>query len=127
MNANFEVNSVKENVAFWDIKAQVVPHGKHITSPLQSTDGQYYVRLEVFTAVTMKNVVFWDIKNEVRTSQEAHYVSTTESSQLMLCKICGFHGSDYEECRLLGYKKRSPYFTGGILRLHYRVQPVNVM
>jgi hypothetical protein len=22
----------------------------------------------------------------------------------MLCKICGFHGSDYEECRLLGYK-----------------------
>jgi hypothetical protein len=22
----------------------------------------------------------------------------------MLCKICGFHGGDYEECRLLGYK-----------------------
>jgi hypothetical protein len=22
----------------------------------------------------------------------------------MLCKIRGFHGSDYEECRLLGYK-----------------------
>jgi hypothetical protein len=22
----------------------------------------------------------------------------------MLCKIWGFHGSDYEECRLLGYK-----------------------
>jgi hypothetical protein len=38
-------------------------------------------------AVTMKNVVFWDIKNPVRTSQETHYFSTTESSQLMLCKI----------------------------------------
>jgi hypothetical protein len=22
----------------------------------------------------------------------------------MLCKIWGFHGDDYEECRLLGYK-----------------------
>jgi hypothetical protein len=22
----------------------------------------------------------------------------------MLCKISGFHGGDYEECRLLGYK-----------------------
>jgi hypothetical protein len=35
----------------------------------------------------MKNAVFWDIKNPVRTSQETHYVSATESSQLMLCKI----------------------------------------
>jgi copper(I)-binding protein len=43
-------------------------------------------------------------KSPVRTSQETHYVSTTESSQLMLCKIWDIHGSDYEECRLLGYK-----------------------
>jgi hypothetical protein len=42
-------------------------------------------------------------KNSVRTSQETQYVSATESSQLMLCKIWGFHGNDYEECRL-GYK-----------------------
>jgi hypothetical protein len=42
-------------------------------------------------------------KNPVRTSQETHYVSTTEHSRLMLCKIWGFHGGDYEEC-LLGYK-----------------------
>jgi hypothetical protein len=42
-------------------------------------------------------------KNPVCTSQETHYVSATESSQLML-KIGGFHGGDYEECRLLGYK-----------------------
>jgi hypothetical protein len=41
-------------------------------------------------------------KSPVRTSQETHYVSATESSQLMLCKNWGFHGSDHEECRLLG-------------------------
>jgi hypothetical protein len=40
----------------------------------------------------------------VCTSQETHYISATESSQLTLCKIWGLHGSDYEECRLLGYK-----------------------
>jgi hypothetical protein len=27
------------------------------------------------------------------------------AQRLMLCKICGFQGDDYEECRLLGYKK----------------------
>jgi hypothetical protein len=43
-------------------------------------------------------------KTPVRTSQETHYVSATESSQLMLCKIWGVHNSDYEECLLLGYK-----------------------
>jgi hypothetical protein len=52
----------------------------------------------------MKNVVFWDIITPGRTSQETHYVSTTESSRLMLCKIWGFHGGNYEEWRLLGYK-----------------------
>jgi hypothetical protein len=62
------------------------------------------VRSEVFTAVTMKNVVFWDIRNPVRTSQETHYVSATEPSLLMLCKIRGVHGGHYEGYRLLGYK-----------------------
>jgi hypothetical protein len=42
-------------------------------------DGKKDVSFEVSTAVTMKNAV--------RTSQETHYVSTTESSQLMLCKF----------------------------------------
>jgi hypothetical protein len=41
-------------------------------------------------------------KNSVRTSQETHYVPTTETSRLMLCKIRGFHHGDYEDCRLLG-------------------------
>jgi hypothetical protein len=40
-------------------------------------------------------------ENPVRTSQETHYVSATEPSWLMLCKIRGFHSGDYEECRLL--------------------------
>jgi hypothetical protein len=28
-----------KNVVFWDIKTQVIPHRKHITSPLQSLAG----------------------------------------------------------------------------------------
>jgi hypothetical protein len=43
-------------------------------------------------------------KTPVCTSQKTHYISATESSQLMLCKIWGLHGSDYEECSPLGYK-----------------------
>jgi hypothetical protein len=38
-------------------------------------------------------------KNLVRTSQETHRVSATETSRLMLCKIRSYHGGDYEECR----------------------------
>jgi hypothetical protein len=40
-------------------------------------------------------------KNSVRTSQETHYVSTREPSQLMLFKVWGFHGGDYEDSSLL--------------------------
>jgi hypothetical protein len=41
-------------------------------------------------------------KTPVHTSQETHYVSTTESSRLMLRKIRGIYRNDYEEWRLLG-------------------------
>jgi hypothetical protein len=52
----------------------------------------------------MKNVVFLDIKTQF-VLQRRHITSTLQSSaQLMLYKIWGFHGGDYEECRLLGYK-----------------------
>jgi hypothetical protein len=51
----------------------------------------------------MTSAVVWDL-NPVRTSQEAHYFSARDPSQLMLCKIWGFHGSNYEERRRLGYK-----------------------
>jgi hypothetical protein len=43
-----------------------------------------------------------------------------------LCKICGVHGADYEDWRLLGYI--NPVRTSQeTLRLRYRVQPVNAM
>jgi hypothetical protein len=48
-------------------------------------------------------------------------------STVCVCKICGFHGSDYEECRLLGYRNPGSYFTGDTSRLRYTVQPVNAM
>jgi hypothetical protein len=43
-------------------------------------------------------------RNQVRTSQETHYVSATDPSHLMLCKIWGFQGGDYEEWHLLRYR-----------------------
>jgi hypothetical protein len=60
----------------------------------------------------MKNVAFWDIKSQF-IPHRRHYLSTTEPGQLMLRKILGFHGDDYEECRLLGYKNpfRNPQET----------------
>jgi hypothetical protein len=45
-----------------------------------------FVRFEVFTAVTMTNAVFWDIKTQF-VPHRRHYVSATESSRLMLCKV----------------------------------------
>jgi hypothetical protein len=48
-------------------------------------------------------------RNPISTSQETHYISTTEHSQLMPCKIRGSHGGVYEDCPLLGYK--DPVFT----------------
>jgi hypothetical protein len=41
-------------------------------------------------------------KNPVRTSQETHYIASTDPSRLMLCNIWDFHGGDYEECRFFG-------------------------
>jgi hypothetical protein len=54
----------------------------------------------------MKNTVFWDKKSQFELHWR-HKFSATESSRLMLCKIWGFHGGHYEECRLLGYKNRA--------------------
>jgi hypothetical protein len=50
-----------KNVVFWDMKTQLLPHRRHITSLLLSSAGSCYVRFEVLTAVTMKNAVFWDV------------------------------------------------------------------
>jgi hypothetical protein len=76
-----------KNVVFWDINTQFVLHRRHITSPLQSPVSYYYVRFEVFTAVTMKNVVFWDMNTQF-VLHRGHIKCTLHStSQLMLCKI----------------------------------------
>jgi hypothetical protein len=40
-------------------------------------------------------------------------------------KIWGFHGGDYGQCRLLGYK--NPVRTSQETHLRYRAQPVNAM
>jgi hypothetical protein len=52
-----------KNVVLLDIKTQFLPHRRHITCQLQSPAGSYYVRVEVFMAVTMENVI-WDIKSQ---------------------------------------------------------------
>jgi hypothetical protein len=48
-------------------------------------------------AVTMKNAVFWNISTQFCTSQETHCLSATEPKILILYKIWGYQGGDYEE------------------------------
>jgi hypothetical protein len=44
----------------------------------------------------MKNAVFWDMNTQLYLTRK-NYVSATENGQLMLCKIWGFHSSEYEK------------------------------
>jgi hypothetical protein len=108
----------------WDIKIQFVPYRKHITSPLQIPAGWRYVRFEVFTAVTMKNTVVWDIKTQA-VHVRNQYFNATESNRLMLCKSWGFHGGDYEECRLLWCK--NPVYTSQETHFVSATQPSRLM
>jgi hypothetical protein len=73
-----------KNAVFWDIKTPFVPYKKHTTSPEHSQ--LMLCHIWVFMAVTMKNARLLGY-NPVRTSQETHYFSNTETSRLMLCKI----------------------------------------
>jgi hypothetical protein len=66
------------------------------------TNLNLFVRFEVFTDYEEWRLLSY--KKPVRTSQETHYASATETSWLMLCKSWGFHGGDYLGCHLLGYK-----------------------
>jgi hypothetical protein len=50
----------------------------------------------------MKNVVFRDIKTLFKPHRRHITSLVTDPSQLMLCKIGGFHGGNYEEWHLLG-------------------------
>jgi hypothetical protein len=49
----------------------------------------------------MTNAVFWYTDKQFLPHRR-QYVSATEPSRLMLCKIWGFHGGAYEECHLPG-------------------------
>jgi hypothetical protein len=51
--------------------------------------------------VTVKNAIFWDIKIQ-SIPHRRQYVSATELSPLMLCKIFAFLGGVYEKYHLLG-------------------------
>jgi hypothetical protein len=75
----------------------------HETNMRQLGNRSPHERFQIFTAMTVKNAVFRDMKTQF-VRHRTHNVSATEPSRLMLCKILGFHGGDYEECRLLGYK-----------------------
>jgi hypothetical protein len=61
-------------------------------------------KLWSFTGVTMKNHVFWDIETQFL-PHRTYIKSPLKTSLLKLCTIWGSHGSDYEECCVLGYKK----------------------
>jgi hypothetical protein len=67
-----------KNIVFWDIKTQFVLHRKHITSLLQGSAGQCYVRFEVFTTVTVKNAVFLAIKPQF-VPHEGRFTSPLQS------------------------------------------------
>jgi hypothetical protein len=60
--------------------------GELLAKEARAKTSEGSVRFEVFTAVTMKNVVFCDIRTQF-VLHRRHYFSATESSQLMLCKI----------------------------------------
>jgi hypothetical protein len=64
--------------------------------------------------------------NSVRTSQEAHYFSTTEPNQLMLCEetVAVYCENRTEHTDTY---KLSSYLTGNTSRLRYKAQPVNAV
>jgi hypothetical protein len=55
-----------------------------------------FVRFEAFTAMTMKNAIFWNLKTQF-VPHRKYYISATEPSWLMLCKIWGLRDCEYEE------------------------------
>jgi hypothetical protein len=75
------------NAVFWDIETQFLLDRRHVTYPLHCPAGSCCVRFENFDGSDYEECRLLGYKNPVRTSQETHYVSVTECSQLMLCRI----------------------------------------
>jgi hypothetical protein len=74
------------NIVFWDIKTHFVLHWGHITSPLESSQ-LMLCKIGDFHSGDYDEYRLLRYKNPVRTSQEPQYISVTEPSRLMLCKI----------------------------------------
>jgi hypothetical protein len=85
-----------KNAVFWNIKKNLV-RTSHETHYVSATEPS---RLR-FSRRWLWRMPSSRIQNLIRTSQETYYVSATKPSLLMLCKISGFHGGEYEECCLL--------------------------
>jgi hypothetical protein len=81
---------VSVSMELFDYGYLVTTRVLHINDGLRSNTSQYIInciaRLEIFTAVTMKNVVFWGIKTQFLIHRR-HIASPLQSNQLMLCQI----------------------------------------
>jgi hypothetical protein len=76
-----------KNVVFWDIKTLFVLHRRHITSPLQSSAKSMLCKIRRSHGGDYEECRPLGYKTTVRTSQGTHYVSATELSRLMRCKV----------------------------------------
>jgi hypothetical protein len=73
-------------------------------------------------AVIVKNAVFSDIKT-ARSSQQTHYISTTEPSRLMLRNIWGFQGGIMKNAVFWDVTPCSSWRDrriGGMYRFHHQ-------
>jgi hypothetical protein len=51
--------------------------------------------------MTMKNAVFWDMKPNSYLTESTLLLRYSAQPVNIISTISGFHGGDYEECRLL--------------------------
>jgi hypothetical protein len=73
---------------FWDIKTQSIPHRKHVTYPLQNPAFKFYVRIDVFAAVTMKmpSSAMCRCVSLVRTDVSEEYIASSSGSKESVAK-----------------------------------------
>jgi hypothetical protein len=62
----------KKIVVYWDIKTQFIPHRRHYVSATEASRLKL-CKIELFTVVTMKNVVYWDMSLVLYILYLGHY------------------------------------------------------